>query len=209
MDLLKTISILPVLLLAVSMAVTVPVQGQDALVEAFRVSYELEHQGNYTNAAVRLQQVYQRDSYEINLRLGWLYYRAGAFDESEAYYSNAVALKPYAVEPRFGLALPLAAAGKSDELIVLYGRILETDPQNSIANYRLGLIYYNRGEYEKADSYIEKVVNLYPFDYDSLILFGWNKLALQRNREARVLFQKVLLYSPGDESALQGLEMLK
>lgn len=207
MDPLKTLYILPIILLAIS--VVVPVQGQDVLVEAFRVSYELEQQGDYKNAAARLQQVYQRDSYEINLRLGWLYYRGGSFDESEGYYRNAVALRPYAVEPRLGLALPLAAAGKWDELIVLYERILETDPQNSIANYRLGLIYYNRGEYENADSYIEKVVNLYPFDYDSLLLFGWNKLALQRNREARVLFQKVLLYNPGDESALQGLERLK
>jgi tetratricopeptide (TPR) repeat protein len=207
MDPLKTLYTLPILLFAIS--VVVPVQGQDVQVEAFRVSYELEQQGDYKSAAVRLQQVYQRDSYEISLRLGWLYYRAGAFNESEAYYRNAVALRPYAIEPRFGLALPFAAAGKWDELIVLYGRILETDPQNSIANYRLGLIYHNRGEYERADPYIGKVVNLYPFDYDSLLLFGWNKLALQRNREARVLFQKVLLYNPGDESALQGLEMLK
>jgi tetratricopeptide (TPR) repeat protein len=209
MDFLKTINIMPVLLLTISLVVTVAVQGQDVLVEAFRVSYELEHQGDYKNAAARLQQVYQRDSYEINLRLGWLHYRAGSFDESEAYYRGAVALRPYAIEPRFGLALPLAAAGKSDELIALYERILDTDPQNSIANYRLGLLYYNRGGYEKADTYIEKVVNLYPFDYDALLLFGWNKLALQRNREARILFQKVLLYNPGDESALQGLEMLK
>lgn len=207
MDFLKLNLIMPVVLAVLTAPGTL--YGQDALVEAFRQSYELEQQGDYKNAAVRLQQAYERDSYELNLRLGWLLYRAGSFDESETFYRNAVELRPYAVEPRFGLAWPLSALGKWDELITLYERILETDPQNSVANYRLGLIHYNRGDYEKADHYIEKVVNLYPFDYDSLLLFAWNKLALQRNREARILFGKVLLYNPGDESALQGLEQLK
>lgn len=96
-----------------------------------------------------------------------------------------------------------------DDIITMYETILKIDPQNSLVNYRLGLIYYNRGQYERADPYIEKVVNLYPFDYDSLLLFAWNKLMLQRSREARVLFQKVLLANPGDESALRGLEMLR
>ena len=77
------------------------------------------------------------------------------------------------------------------------------------ANYRLGLIYYNRKNYEKASVYLEKVVNLYPFDYDSLILFAWNNFMLQKTREARVLFNKVLMYNPGDQSALDGLKLIK
>ncbi|MFU8860442.1 MAG: tetratricopeptide repeat protein [Cyclonatronaceae bacterium] len=207
MDFLKSKLLLTVLLLIISAPSAL--YAQDAVIEAFRQSYGLEQQGEYKSAASRLQQVYERDSYELNLRIGWLLYRAGSFNESETYYRNAAALRPYAIEPRFGLAWPLSALGKWDELITLYDGILETDPQNTIANYRLGLIHYNRGEYEKADRYIEKVVNLYPFDYDSLLLFAWNKLALQRNREARILFGRVLLFNPGDESALQGLEQLK
>jgi tetratricopeptide (TPR) repeat protein len=76
-------------------------------------------------------------------------------------------------------------------------------------NYRLGLIYYNLGEYERADFYIDKTVTLYPFDYDSLQLFAWNKLMMQRTREAKVLFEKVLLANPGDESALNGLGLIQ
>jgi tetratricopeptide (TPR) repeat protein len=76
-------------------------------------------------------------------------------------------------------------------------------------NYRVGLIYYNRGEFAKADPYLEKVVNLYPFDYDGLLLLAWNKLSLQKSREAKVLFQKVLLNNPGDESATEGLKLIK
>lgn len=188
-----------------------PVYGyaQDKLIDAFRQSYALEKSGDIKGAAQQLKSVYQADSYEINLRLGWLMYNAGTTTESIDYYTKAVNLKPYAVEPKFGLAFPYSAEGKWDDIIVLYNQILQTDPQNTLANYRLGLIYYNRSNFEKAEPYVEKVVNLYPFDYDSLILLAWIKLNLQKSREAKILFQKTLMNNPGDESALEGLRLIK
>ena len=183
--------------------------ANEGLVEAFRVSYEREAAGELEQAVQVLEQVYQPDHYELNVRLGWLNYEQGSMDEALKYYRRAVDLKPYAVEPKLGLALPLSALGRWEDIIELYREVLRIDPQNSLVNYRMGLIYYNRGEYEQADPYLDKVVNLYPFDYDSLLLFAWNKLMLRRSREARVLFEKVLLASPGDASALRGLELLR
>ena len=163
----------------------------------------------FNGAIDRLKAVYQSDSYELNLRLGWLHYQASKLDLSVEYYTKAVELKPYAVEPKLGLVLPLSVQGKWDKILDIYGQILKNDPQNSLVNYRVGLIYYNRGEFAKADPYLEKVVNLYPFDYDGLILLAWNKLSLQKSREAKILFQKVLLNNPGDESATEGLKLIK
>lgn len=183
--------------------------GQDDVVKAFRESYALEQKSDFSKAIDRMTKVYQADSYELNLRLGWLYYMAGKLPESESYYSKAIALKPLSIEARWGIAYPLSAAAKWDELIVLYNKILEIDPQNTLTNYRLGLIYYNRQNYEKADLYLEKVINLHPFDYDTMLLLAWNKLALQKFREAKVLFTKVLMYSPDDASALEGLKLIK
>ncbi len=184
-------------------------QTPEDIIKAFGESYALESKKDYKGAAEKLKKVYQAEAYEINLRLGWLYYNAGILSESVSYYQKAIALKPYAIEPKLGLVYPYSAQGRWDEVITLYNKILEVDPQNSLANYRLGLIYYNRANYVKADPYIEKVVNLYPFDYDALILFAWNKLKLQKTREAKVLFQKVLMYNPDDESALEGLKLIK
>lgn len=184
-------------------------QAQDKVTEAFRESYSLEKSQNFNGAIDRLKAVYQSDSYELNLRLGWLHYQASKLDLSVEYYSKAVDLKPYAVEPKLGLVLPLSVQGKWDKILDIYGQILKNDPQNSLVNYRVGLIYYNRGEFAKADPYLEKVVNLYPFDYDGLILLAWNKLSLQKSREAKILFQKVLLNNPGDESATEGLKLIK
>ncbi len=186
-----------------------PSAGQPSLSEAFKASYESENAGNIVPAIEVLEPHYEPSFYELNLRLGWLHYQKGSMDQSIIYYKRAVELKPYAIEPKLGLAYPWSAMAKWDDIISLYESILKFDPQNTLVNYRLGLIYFNRGQYERADSYIEKVVNLYPFDYDSLLLFAWNKLMLGRTREARVLFGKVLLANPGDESALRGLEMLR
>lgn len=185
------------------------VHSQEDIIKAFSDSYVLEQKSEFKAAAERIKKVYEADSYEINLRLGWLYYKAGILGESANFYNKAVALKPYAIEPKLGLAFPYSAQGKWEEVVALYNKILDVDPQNSTANYRLGLINYNRGNYVKADAYIEKVVNLYPFDYDALLLFAWNKLRLQKTREAKVLFQKVLMYNPDDPSALEGLKLIR
>jgi tetratricopeptide (TPR) repeat protein len=196
------------ILLNVSLAAT-PAQAQDPLVKAFSESYTAEKAKDYKKAIEPLKKVYAEDSYEINLRLGWLYFYAGQLNESVQYYKKAVALKPYAIEPKLGLAQPLGAQGKIDELLSLYQGILVIDPQNSVVNYRVGLIYYNKSQFEKALPYLEKVVNLYPFDYDGVILLAWNQFKLQKVKEARVLFNKALLYNPGDASATEGLKLLK
>lgn len=189
--------------------ITISSLAQDKIIDAFKQSYSLEKTENFKGAVESLKVVYQADSYELNLRLGWLTYLAGQVQESLDYYSKAVSLKPYAIEPKLGLVLPLSVQGKWSEIEEIYQKILQIDPQNSLVNYRLGLIYYNRGDFDKADPYLEKVVNLYPFDYDGLILLAWNKLNLQKSRESKVLFQKVLMNNPDDASALAGLKLIK
>lgn len=207
MELIKKTSLILAVLLVT--AIYTNSYGQDNVIAAFKESYTLEQKGEFTKATDRLNKVYQADSYEINLRLGWLNYLSGKLSESESFYDKAISLKPYSVESRLGMAYPLAAQAKWDELVVLYNKILEIDPQNTLVNYRLGLIYYNKESYEKADQYLEKVINLYPFDYDTMILLAWNKFALQKFREAKVLFNKVLMNNPDDASALEGLKLIK
>ncbi|HSI76068.1 MAG TPA: tetratricopeptide repeat protein [Lunatimonas sp.] len=198
-----------VLAIILSGTLSISTFAQDKIIDAFKQSYSLEKTENFKGAIESLKAVYQTNSYELNLRLGWLAYLAGLVPESVEYYAKAVSLKPYAIEPKLGLVQPLAIQGKWVEIEELYLKILQTDPNNSLVNYRLGLIYYNRGNFDKADPYLEKVVNLYPFDYDGLILLAWNKLNLQKSRESKVLFQKVLMNNPDDASALEGLKLIK
>lgn len=184
-------------------------QSSTEIINSFKISYKLEKQGEYKKAADRLKTVYSDNSYEINLRIGWLLYNAGLFEESAAHYQKALNLKPYSEEAKFGLIYPKSAQGKWTEVINLYKKILEINPKNSTANYRLGLIYYGSKNYIKAENYFENILNLYPFDYDALLMSAWNGYFLGKTKEAKVLFTKVLMNAPGDESATEGLELLK
>ena len=178
-------------------------------IEAFSESYALEAVGNFAKGIEEIENIYDENSYEINLRLGWLYYNLGNYFESKNKYQKAVELMPYSIEAKLGLVLPVSAMGNWNDVIKTYEKVLEIDPQNSLVNYRMGAIHYERKEYEKALSYCEKTVNLYPFDYDSVVLLGWINYQMGNLREAKVLFQKSMLIKPRNQSAEYGLSLIK
>lgn len=176
---------------------------------AFYKSYESEQAGKYVTAINDLKPVYKPDSYLANIRLGWLYYLAKQYSESIKYYNIAISLKPYAIEARFGCIKPLSATENWEKVKENYIQILKIDPQNTLANYWLGVIYYNRKQYAAAAKLFEKVVNLHPLDYDSIIMLAWTNLNLGKSADARVLFNEALTIRPKDSSAIAGLKELK
>lgn len=207
MELLKKITLIIILMVLGNEVFS---QTNQAILQAaFSKSYENEKNGDFIGSMEPLKKVYDESSYELNLRLGWLNYNAGLFDQSVIFYSRAQVLKPYAEESRFGLILPLAALGKWTEVIRIYNAILEVNPNNSVALYRLGLVYFGRKDYYKANALFNKVVDLYPFGYDGLLMLGWTSFYLGNTNQAKVLFNKVNLFSPGDKSANEGLNLLK
>ena len=112
-------------------------------------------------------------------------------------------------EALLGIVNPLAVQKKWNDVEQVYVSILKIDPKNSQTNFRLGQIYYNRKEYAKADKYFSTSLNLYPFDYDSMLMSGWNCYFLGKYSEAKELFNRVLLNSPLDTSAKEGLGLIK
>ena len=184
-------------------------QFTNELQEAFSASYNHESSKSYTEAINDIMPFYNPSSYEINVRLGWLHYYDGNYPKSMEYYEKAMQLMPYSIEAKLGYALPLSGLGNWDRIIEIYHQILKTDPQNTLVNYRLGAIYYERAEFEKAKNHTEKVVNLYPFDYDSVILLAWINLKMEDYRKAKILFNKSLIIAPENESAIEGLKAIQ
>ena len=182
---------------------------QDNVEDAFSRSYTLEKTGSYSSAIACIKNIYSASSYEQNLRLGYLNYEAGLHAESMNYYLRAISLKPNAIEPKIGYVYPASILGKWDEVVKQYQAILKLDPKNTNVNYKMGLIQYNRKNFQLAYKHFELVVGLYPFDYDSLLMYAWSNLQLGKSAEARSLFKRVLLLSPGDRSATEGLSLLK
>ena len=183
-------------------------QSIDDIQKAFENSYTYEKENKLDQAIAELKYIYNKSSYETNLRLGWLNYQKGKLTDSENYYSIAIDILPYSEEAKFGLILPKSANAKWDEVKSIYKEILTISPNNTVANYKLGYIYYNQRNYGFAKALFEKVINLYPFDYDALLMYAWSNLQIGRFKEAKILFNKVLMLSPNDESALEGLAII-
>lgn len=197
------------ILILVAFSAVSSAQNDAALQAAFKSSYANETKSDFTAAIKDLKAVYSETSYEVNLRLGWLSYSAGLFTESMAYYKKAIDLMPASVEAKFGFVYPAAAVGNWDQVKTQYENILKIDAKNTQAHYRLGLIYYGREEFDKALQHFQVGFNLYPFDYDFNLMMAWTSLKMGKLREAKVLFNKVLLLSPDDESAKEGLGLIK
>lgn len=206
MDILKRLGFSIMILMMTTTAFS---QSNEVLMNAFSTSYEQEKNGKYEEAINTLKAVYQEDSYEINLRLGWLNYLSGMFTESMPYYQKCIYLRPMSIEARFGIVNPAAAMGNWTQVEKHYNDILSIDPENSQANYRMGMIYYGRADYAKSLQIFEKLLNRYPFDYDIIMMSGWTQYRMGDMRKAKVLFNKALLNRPNDSSALEGLKLLE
>ena len=196
METLKKLGLLFCLLLLV---VSPSAQNRAERQNAFYKSYDAERSNKYSLAINELKKVYNAEDYFANIRLGWLHYLVKQHDSA----------KEYSIEARFGLIKPLSAQEDWAGVKEQYLEILKIAPQNTLANYWLGVIFYNAADYTQAEKRFEKVVNLYPLDYDSVVILGWTKLNLGKYQEAKVMFEHALTLKPGDESSLEGLKLIK
>lgn len=199
------------LIIIVSGLTITELNGQtDAKIQtAFATSYKSELSTDYTSAISEVRSVYSAGNYSINARLGWLLFLAKQYTESVVYYDKAIKLKPYAIEARFGMIKALNALESWDKVKEQYEAILKIDDQNTTSLYWLGVLQYNRKDYENAGKNFEKIVNLYPMDYGSVIMLAWTRLYQGKNADAKVLFNQALLLSPDDPSAISGLNQIK
>ena len=201
--------IIVVAFMAVQSAIAFGQTTEATIQKAFSASYANEYNKKYNDAIADLTRLNEEESYEVNLRLGWLYYMNKSYAQSVTRYQKAVAAKPYSVEAKLGLVKPFSLQENWDKVLQQYADILKIDPQNTTANYWAGIINYNQKKYEQAGKLFEKIVNLYPFDYDSNHMLAWTYLNMGRNNDAKILFNKALLIRPSDSSALSGLAKIK
>jgi len=206
---METLKICLIVILSAVSAGNTNAQYDAKTMAAFADSYKSELNGNYVMSVSEIKSVYQADNYSINARLGWLLFLAKQYTESVNYYDKAIKLKPYGIEARFGMIKALNALESWDKVKEQYEAILKIDSQNTTSLYWLGVLLYNRKEYDSAGKNFEKIVNLFPMDYGSIIMLAWTRLYQGKKSDAKVLFNQALLLSPNDSSATSGLNQLK
>jgi tetratricopeptide (TPR) repeat protein len=202
MEILKKTFIAVFLILLV---IRLQAQTNVVLQKAFHNSYANEQNKNYIAAINDIYPYLSDNSYEVNIRLGWLHYLNKNYTASQSYYQKAISIKPGAIEAKFGYVKPLSFLQSWDKVLEQYLAILRIDPQNAQANYWAGVIYYNRKQYDAAIKCFKVVVTLYPFDYDGNHMLAWSSLMAGKKADAKPLFERALIIKPADASSTDGL----
>jgi tetratricopeptide (TPR) repeat protein len=196
-------------LFVIAMTIATLSRSQDEkTVTAFSSSYLGESNKEYLAAIISLENVYDANSYALNLRLGWLNYLKKDYAKSQSYYKKAMVLEPKSIEARFGYVNPTAALQNWDDVLATYKDILAIDANNTVVNYRVGYIYYYRKNYDEALKYVSKVIALYPFDYDSNALMGAIYLGQGKIMEAKKYYKLALAYNPQSKEIQEVLKKL-
>jgi tetratricopeptide (TPR) repeat protein len=180
------------------------------LLSAFEKSYLYEKNQEYTKAVASISGVYNKyqTNFETNLRLGWLHYLSGNLKESNNYYAKAIELKPMALEAIYGNMLPLLAQGKYNEIVNLANKAISIAPNDSRAEYYIGVASYYQKDYLKSERFLEKAINQYPFDLDLNLMLGWAKFALGKKNEAKALFHVAQRHSPNSAAVKTAIDLI-
>jgi tetratricopeptide (TPR) repeat protein len=189
---------------------TLPASAQTSEVQdLYRESYVLEARAKPAEALEVMNKVQSKagSSYFAHVRTGWLAYLAGRNDVAEAQYRAAVAAKPKAVEPLLGLSLVLLGQSKWRDLELTCRDVLKLDPKNALARARLAHAHYAVGNYPDSATLYRQLVEEYPANLDHQTGLGWALARMGRVAEGKALFKEVLLVSPDNPNALQGIAM--
>jgi tetratricopeptide (TPR) repeat protein len=178
------------------------------IADAFSKSYLGESNKEYLASIVSIENVYDATSFAMNLRLGWLHYLNKEYSRSQSYYNKAITLEPKSVDARLGYINAAAALQNWDEVLKTYKDILTFDPNNSLVNYRVGYIYYYRKNFTEAEKHLLKVVQMYPFDFDTNFLLGSVYVGQGKIVEAKRYYQLAQLYNPASKDVTDALAKL-
>ena len=182
-------------------------RAADPRADAFSASLQAEAGSDFAGAIQALEKIGSAGAadYYTQVRLGWLRYRAQQWKESQVHYRKAAQIVPQALEPLLGLMMVQMAAGQNEDALRTGQSVLARDPNHYTALSRTAWIFYLKGDFRRAITIYRKLTTLYPCDTEMLLGLGY---ALQRSGDgpgAADCFRRVLLLSPDNTLAKDGL----
>ena len=170
---------------------------------AYHSSFDYERAEDYQDAIRALAPVYETypNGYTVNLRMGWLFYLNGNYNNAVSHYDVARSAAPAALEPKLGQLLPLLAQGRwSDAETVAY-EVVSVDHYSYYGNMRLVYTLRMQEKFDPAYQIALKMATVYPTDVAFLTEMAFLNQALGHEEEAVRLFTDVQVLDPENEAA--------
>ncbi|MFO1080200.1 MAG: tetratricopeptide repeat protein [Reyranellaceae bacterium] len=173
----------------------------------FAASYKLETEKRYDAAAAEIAALAESGNELARLRLGWLAYLAGRYNDSINHYNIALQLNPNAIDARLGITLPLLAQQRWQDAAGQARQVLQLSPWDYTAHVRLMVAEEGLKQWTTLESHARELARIYPADATALVYLARAR-AWQRNTVgARQAYAQVLERFPGNEEARSFLKV--
>lgn len=168
----------------------------DALAQYRIVINNFEKQGKVREAIDTLRQMASLDpeNFSIRAKLADLYLKSG---------NRKDALEEYS-----GIASDLKNKGRIDDVILLYEKLLSTEPSCTEALRELGEVYLRTGKNKEALSKLQAAVQGDPNDTRALSLLAETYIDLNEFQSAKLTYEHILRVDPSSVEAGKGLASL-
>ena len=176
-------------------------------VDPWAESYRLEALSQFENAAKTMDQIIKnnpKNDFAITRR-GWLYYLQGSHNQSIKDYQQALVINPDSMDARLGLLLPLIAQQRWREVASNANKVLQISPWNYYAHVRLMISEEGERKWDTLAKHAEKVSKRFPSDATIFVYMARAYDWMEKNKEARWAYERVLERIPGHIEAMQYL----
>lgn len=135
--------------------------------------------------------------------IGLLEFQNSKFAEAESAYQKAFDAKPYFAEYQLRVAHAQVAQKKYEEGIENLNAINKAFPNHVLANYLRGLSAYQLEDYETAELYLDKTLNVNGNYLPAILISGANSYALGKLELANSALTRYLSAVPNNSLARQ------
>jgi len=137
------------------------------------------------------------DDYTLNLRFGWLFFLKKKYNDSIRYYQHATLVKPYALEPKLGLARTYLTIYSFEDAENVCEHILKIDNHNYYANLYLVKALIAQKKYTLALEMVNKMLVLYPTNVTFLEQLA-RVYSIQKNKNLQQVYNDILTLDPNN-----------
>ncbi len=191
-----------ILLLTISLSATELTDYQKNYIKSF----VLEEKKSYSKAIEELVKIYPKYQYdyELNLRLGWLYYQNKENKKSINYLKKTMLINENAIEPLNMILLPLTSLKNLKDAKKYSSIVIKKSPANYYAHLRIAYLYYILKKYDKALYHYNILNSFYPSDTSTKLGMAATLLKLKKYDKARGFYISILKVSPYHQIAYNG-----